>query len=205
MEQAHSWIRSCLPEVPERLQGNEANFVFQATFIPSVLECTYKKADAAFKSDSLITLAILKDFVTQHATKSKTQIDIKSEIIDETVEHFLHKVGPLIDFQLDLQNKYAVIEALHEIQMQETELDFLAEEYIETLGNASLIKMEIRQQPTRLSRLRGLVVQLFEERARFRGQKASATSVSALQECLQAAQAPGCIDAVILFFQQNST
>jgi hypothetical protein len=129
--QAHSWVRSCLPEVPERLQGDEAHFTFHATFVPSLLKCTYKKGEAVFESDSVITLAILKDFVTKDATATKTTIDIASgqhcqrggrpvsvagsqlaiagcrvrrgvDISDETVEHFLRMVGPILDFQVCL-------------------------------------------------------------------------------------------------------
>ena len=203
-DQAHSWIRSCLPDTPERLQGHEASFVYRGTFIPSFLKCTYRKAEAVLESDSLITLAILKDYVTKEATATKTQIDIRSEIADETVEQFLMQVGPVLDFQLNLQMKHGVIEALHEVQMQESNLNFLAEEYRETLDNATLIRAELQQQPMRLMRLRGLVIQLFVERARFQGQTASARSVNALQQCLQSLQGPRCIDAVISFFQQHS-
>jgi Bardet-Biedl syndrome 7 protein len=65
IEKAHAWCANCLPEVPERLQGTEARFFFRATFVPSILKCAYRKGEAVFSSDSLKTLAILKDYVTR--------------------------------------------------------------------------------------------------------------------------------------------
>ena len=74
IDKAHSWVASCLPEVPDRLTGAEAEFFFRATFVPSILKCSYRKGEAVFSSDSLKTLAILKDYVTREATASKLQV-----------------------------------------------------------------------------------------------------------------------------------
>ena len=56
IEKAHAWCANCLPEIPERLQGPDAQFFFRATFVPSILKCVYRKGEAIFSSDSLKTL-----------------------------------------------------------------------------------------------------------------------------------------------------
>ena len=117
--------------MPDRLTGAEAEFFFRATFVPSILKCSYRKGEAVFSSDSLKTLAILKDYVTREATASKLQVSpfsktdaahlfrdcfaeparvygvaqimISTDISDDSVVHFLRTVGPILDFQLDLQ------------------------------------------------------------------------------------------------------
>lgn len=156
--EAHAWCTNCLPEVPERLQGPEAKFFFRATFVPSILKCVYRKGEAVFSSDSLRTLAILKDYVTREATSKNLTIDIKTDISSDGVEHFLRMIGPILDFQLDLQKKHELIDALQELKMQEEDVAFLEEEYTDTLANAGLIKAEIKHQPQRLEKLHQMVV-----------------------------------------------
>lgn len=49
--------------------------------------------------------------------------------------------GPILDFQLDLQKKHELIDALQELKMQEEDVAFLEAEYADTLANAGLIKV----------------------------------------------------------------
>ena len=49
----------------------------------------------------------------REATASNLAINIKTDISTEGVEHFLRMVGPILDFQLDLQKKHELIDALH--------------------------------------------------------------------------------------------
>lgn len=51
--------------------------------------------------------------------------------------------GPILDFQLDLQKKHELIDALQELKMQEEDVAFLEAEYADTLANAALIKVGI--------------------------------------------------------------
>ena len=48
-----------------------------------------------------------------------------------------------MDFQLDLQKKHEVIDALQELKMQEEDVAFLEAEYADTLANAALIKVRL--------------------------------------------------------------
>ena len=55
-----------------------------------------------------------------------------------------------MDFQLDLQKKHEVIDALQELKMQEEDVTFLEAEYADTLANAALIKVRLIASPTAL-------------------------------------------------------
>ena len=59
--QVHSWVVACLPEVPARLQDDEGSFAFRNTFLGTLLLAKYAKGEATFKSESLTTLAIVKE------------------------------------------------------------------------------------------------------------------------------------------------
>jgi len=122
LAQAHSWLSGCLPEVPERLTGGEVTFCFQSTFVGTALIATYKKGEATYRSDSVTTLAVLKEHVTREATARKTQVNMKSNIRDETVVHFLHLLRPMLEWQLSLVEKNKVMEALKELRVQEDDI-----------------------------------------------------------------------------------
>ena len=64
--QVHSWVIVCMPEVPARLQTEEAKFVFRNTFLGSLLLCEYRKGEASFRSDSVTSLAIVKEVSAVH-------------------------------------------------------------------------------------------------------------------------------------------
>lgn len=80
LPEVHSWVVACLPEVPARLQEEEASFAFRNTFLDTLLLCTYRQGEATFRSDSLTTLAIVKEVVTKEATARKMQIQAKSPL-----------------------------------------------------------------------------------------------------------------------------
>jgi len=62
-----------------------------------------------------------------------------------------------LDFQLDLQKKHELIDALQELKMQEEDVTFLEAEYADTLANAGLIKVGNRMIVIRCHLLCSLV------------------------------------------------
>ena len=74
-----------MPEVPARLPGEEASFAFRNTFLDTLLLADYVKGEATFRSDSLTSLAIVKEVVTKEATARKIQISINVDPKPETV------------------------------------------------------------------------------------------------------------------------
>ena len=174
LEQLHSWVLVCLPEVPARLQNDEAQFAFRNTFLDTLLLCAYQKGDASFRSDSLTTLAIVKEVVTKEATARKIQIQISVDIKDESVGNLLRRLDPMLQYQISLTNKAKLIDTLKEVKMQENDTSFLAKEYADIIDNEEQIKRELKEQPGRLQFLYGIVTDLFLDKFKFKGQNVSA-------------------------------
>jgi len=170
LAEVHSWVVACLPEVPARLQSDEGNFAFRNTFLNTLLLCNYRKGEASFRSDSLTSLAIIKEVLTKEATARKIKIQISVDVKDETVVNLLTRLDPLLNYQLSLNNKVKLIDSLKEVRMQENDVSFLAPEYLEILEKEELIKKELKEQPGRLQFLHGIIADLFVDKFKFKGQ-----------------------------------
>ena len=145
---------------------------------------TSRQGDASFRSDSLTTLAIVKEVITKEATARKIQIQIAVDVKDGSVGTLLKKIDPLLQYQLSLNNKVKLIDSLKEVKMQESDVSFLAPEYLEILENEEQIKRELREQPGRLQLLHGIVTDLFIDKFKFKGQNV-APQVPRLHQILQ--------------------
>ncbi|ERL95602.1 hypothetical protein D910_00029, partial [Dendroctonus ponderosae] len=75
LAEIHNWISQCLPEVPEKPQIDSSLF-FQSSILGTILICAYKKGEADFKSDNIMTLCVLKEALSVEATKRKAKIEI---------------------------------------------------------------------------------------------------------------------------------
>jgi len=197
LNEVHAWVVATLPEVPQRLQEEEASFTFRNTFLDSLLLADYKKGEATFQSDSLTTLAIVKEVVTKEATSRKVQLQINVETDENTVTTFLRKIDPKLRYQLELANKVKLIETLKEVKLQEEDTSFLAPEYLDILENEDTIQREVKEQPGRLQFLYSIVTDLYVDNAKFKGGNVTA-QVPQLQRVLQDYS----IEAVLGFFSR---
>lgn len=100
-------------------------------------------------------------------------------------------------YQLSLDNKVKLIDTLKEVKMQEPDVSFLAPEYLDILENEEQIKRELKDQPGRLEFLHGIIVDLFVDNAKFKGQNVTA-QVPQLRRVLQDYS----IEALLGFFQR---
>jgi Bardet-Biedl syndrome 7 protein len=168
-----SWMGQCLPDVPEKTQTDEVTYYFKSTFQGTMLVAKIKAGEGVFKSDSVSTLAILKDFITKQATTRKMQVKSPFEIKDDTCANVLQLLHPKLQYQLSLSEKVKLIDALKEIEMQEQDVSFLSEQYKEILENHKSIEKEFEMQPRRLEFLHGIVKNLYNDKYKFKGQNVS--------------------------------
>jgi Bardet-Biedl syndrome 7 protein len=199
LAEVHSWVVACLPEVPARLQGEEASFAFRNTFLDTLLLTEYTKGHATFRSDSMTNLAIVKEVVTKEATSRKIQIQISVDPKEVTVTNLLKKIDPMLRYQLSLDSKVRLLDTLKEVKMQEPDSEFLALEYVEILENEERIKRELKEQPGRLQFLHGIITDLFVDHAKFSGQNVT-SQVPQLQRVLHDYS----LDALLDFFSRSS-
>lgn len=97
MLQVHDWIGMCLPEVPVKVEEDEMTLYFQNTYTGSMLICKYRKGEVSFESDSISTLAILKQSITMEATGRKITVKMHVEVNDESITRFLNLLRPKLD------------------------------------------------------------------------------------------------------------
>jgi Bardet-Biedl syndrome 7 protein len=169
--QMHEWISVCLPEVPNRGDDDdgEAQLYFRNAFLTSFLSCKYSNKKAVFKSDSISTIAILKEVITKLATERKIGVRTQFKINPDTVPAFLKLVHPKLEYQLQLKQKADLIEALKEIKMQEDSTSFLDPEYAKIIDNREKILREFKERPKALKSLYGIVTDLYVDMHKFKG------------------------------------
>ena len=61
----HEWICKCLPDIPPRTNDADIQIYFKNAFLGTILTCSYKKNEGIFSSDSVSTIAILKEVITK--------------------------------------------------------------------------------------------------------------------------------------------
>ena len=167
--EVHSWVVACLPEVPAKLQVEEASFTFRNTFLETLLLCEYKQGHATFQSDSVTTLATIKEVLTKEATARKIQIQISVDVKEETVASLLTKIDPMLVYQHELAAKVKLIETLKEVKMQETDSSFLAPEYQQILENEGELQ-RAQGAAGYLQFLHGIVTDVYLDHYKFKEQ-----------------------------------
>ncbi|KAK7097977.1 BBSome complex member BBS7-like isoform X1 [Littorina saxatilis] len=171
LAEMHSWVCFSLPEVPERPPaGDLASFQFVSTFLNTQLDCTYRKGEGIFRSDNISTISILKDVLSKEATNKKIRLDINYDIQEETIPTTLALIHPRLEHQLLLAKKVQLIEALKELQVNESDLSFLSPEYQQILEQADKLQAEFKRQPCHLERLYGMITDLYIDKFKFKGQ-----------------------------------
>ncbi|KAH9495726.1 Bardet-Biedl syndrome 7 protein [Bulinus truncatus] len=189
--EVHSWLTFCLPEIPERPPAMDvAVFEFASTFLDTQLQCTYRKGEAVFRSDNISTISILKDVLSKEATKKKIRLDISYDVSDSSIPHTLRLIHPKLEEQLLLAKKVQLIDALKELQVNETDLNFMAPEYQEILKDSDKLKADFKKQPSHLERLYGMVTDLFIDKFKFKGLNVK-SKVPALLELLDGYRSGG--------------
>lgn len=171
MAEMHSWISFCLPDIPDRAPaGDSATFYFVSTLLDTVLECSFKKGEVHFRSDNISTISILRDILTKKATEKGIRLEITYDIDETSVPHILKLLDPKLQYQVSLANKFHMIDALKEVQLQEGGDKFLSEDYKQILRDAEKLKTEFSRQPLHLERLHGMIADIYIDSYQFKGQ-----------------------------------
>eukprot|EP00095_Tigriopus_kingsejongensis_P011869 maker-scaffold180_size281610-snap-gene-0.36 protein:Tk11869 transcript:maker-scaffold180_size281610-snap-gene-0.36-mRNA-1 annotation:"bardet-biedl syndrome 7 protein homolog" len=195
----HTWIGFCLPEVPEKApSGDVATFTFISTFLDTLLQITYTKGEATFKSDNISTISILKDFLTREATKKRINLNIECDVNDESVTHTLKLLHPKLESQLLLAKQVAMIEPLKDLAAHEDNISFLSPEFQYILEHADDLQGQFKRQPAQLERLYGMITDLFIDQHKFKGQNVK-SKVGQLLDILDKYN----LDSLVDFFQKN--
>lgn len=187
----HSWLRNCLPEVPDRANSssNDNILMFKNVLVGSFLVCKYSRCDAEFKSDNISTIAILKDFITKEATTKHIKLELStskavifdidfllhlvkfiSDINEATVEHFYELLEPkLEDFNETIRN-HKMLEALLELNVQnDDEYELLSDKHKNLLLNKQILEEKFKNDLSHLDRIVGILKDFLIDKTKFKG------------------------------------
>eukprot|EP00357_Protocruzia_adherens_P027219 CAMPEP_0115022488 /NCGR_PEP_ID=MMETSP0216-20121206/31590_1 /TAXON_ID=223996 /ORGANISM="Protocruzia adherens, Strain Boccale" /LENGTH=658 /DNA_ID=CAMNT_0002395201 /DNA_START=192 /DNA_END=2168 /DNA_ORIENTATION=+ len=169
-QDAHGWLAATLPDIPPKVsETDETSMQFKSTYVGSVLFITYQRGMAVFRSDSVSTIMIIKDIISQDSTNKKVHLDISSTINDHSADRILDLLHPKFEYHHKLHQQFQLIEGLKEIQLQENDISFMEEGFKEVLDKAAQIKTEFEAQPRKLHFLYGIITDLYIDRAKFKG------------------------------------
>ncbi|XP_075234502.1 BBSome complex member BBS7-like [Lycorma delicatula] len=171
LAEMHAWVSFCLPEVPEKTPVSQhAEFTFISTFLGTMLNCSYGKGEAEFKSDNISTISILKDVLTKEATKKKIKLDISCNINDDSMISVINLLHPKIEFYVNLLKQVTLLEALNDVETHDNNMSgCLSAEYKQILHNQHEILAQYNKYPGYLDRLKCAVVDLYVDWFKFKG------------------------------------
>lgn len=181
----HQWLGMCLNELPSRPTDDEMLIMYRSTFVGTVLVGRYSKGFATFKSDSITTISVLKDLITQEATARKISVAINVDVKNESFPRFLELMHPKLEFQHSLTQQVRMVEPLREVQLQEGDTDFLSPDFRDILQHASEIQQQFELQPQRLAFLHNMVVAAYRHKWKLRGHQCVDHRVKGLERLLE--------------------
>ena len=129
MQEMHNWICYCLPDIPTRAPHTQQEMLyFFSTFLDTFLMVSYQDGEGHFSSDSISTLAIVRDMVTQRASMQKQRLNISFHANEDTVPHFCQLILPRLRAVTGVYQQSSLVDALKEISIQEGNLDCFTDE-----------------------------------------------------------------------------
>ena len=81
-------------------------------------------------SDNFSVITIVKDQLSADASQRKITLEINSDLNEESVEHLLTILNPMVQNQYEIAKKYQLIDGIKELCLGEDDLSFLSPEYV---------------------------------------------------------------------------
>jgi Bardet-Biedl syndrome 7 protein len=197
--QAHGWVTACVNDAPSRpplvsdaaaasaaaMGRKEASqLAFRSTFLGTVLIVSYSAGEAVFESDSITSLAVVKETISDDAARIGVPISFRFEAGPDALLRALCAVRAPLERQLGLSRRAELYEAVKEISQSEESISFLSPELRDVLEHGEAYKRELRGQPRALHLLFGTVTETFIDWHKFQGKDVSA-QVPALIDLLR--------------------
>ncbi|XP_045478610.1 Bardet-Biedl syndrome 7 protein homolog isoform X2 [Harmonia axyridis] len=174
LAEIHAWIFKCIPEVPEKPQTSQPNdmnsLFFKSSFLETSLQCYYTKGLATFKSNNISTISIIKEFISNEATRKNIKVEFSIAIDDQTIDDVIKVLVPSLQKHQNFKRDLILLEALHELELSEADnVSSLTEKYKKLLEEESNLRNESNNNPDYLERLYGIVCDLYADYNKLKG------------------------------------
>lgn len=191
----HTWLRQCIPEIPEKLSLTQPDveseiYYYVSTMTKSILICNCGKGTISLRSDNVSTISILKDYITREATRLSVQIEIKVETIDKSLAVILGHVYPKIKSLIREKQRQNLYDAISDLQTSDA--DIATELFKDLRINSENVKLnenEGSKQDVMLSldRIYGIITDLFIDYHKLKGSSISSLVTMAKQKLAEMA------------------
>lgn len=115
-------MQELISDIPMN-HNDEVDYVFKSALVGSVLMCKYSKGTATFKSDSMSTIAIVKEFINTQFNERGREVSVKWDTNDLSIPHMIQRLKPLFEEHKSQSVKFKIVPALKELQLQVTYLE----------------------------------------------------------------------------------
>uniref|UniRef100_A0A158PCU7 BBS2_C domain-containing protein n=1 Tax=Angiostrongylus cantonensis TaxID=6313 RepID=A0A158PCU7_ANGCA len=185
MAEAHSWLSLIVPGVPSaRPLTDTVTVNYQSTSNAATqLQITYSKGSITFRSDSVSTIAIIRDIISEETTTRQIKVQMSCELNDGSVEHCLKLIHPRMTHLLNLEKKKMLASALKELEANSDDISFLSEKNMKILAEHDAIFQDAERDSLEESNILSLYETLLLSRARLNGHNARG-KVDALRDLL---------------------
>ncbi|XP_017490998.1 PREDICTED: Bardet-Biedl syndrome 7 protein-like [Rhagoletis zephyria] len=124
---AHTWLRMNIPEIPEKLslstEGVESEvFYYTSTMTRSILIVNCGRGTISITSDNVSTVSILKDFLTREATRQSIPIEISVSISERSIAVILRHLYPKIKRLILEKQRQDLFEAISDLQSSDADI-----------------------------------------------------------------------------------
>ncbi|KJH45564.1 hypothetical protein DICVIV_08401 [Dictyocaulus viviparus] len=126
------------------------------------------KGSVLFRSDSVSTIAIIRDIISEETTKMQIKLQMSCDLNDASVEHCLRLMHPRMLHLLNLEKRKMMASALKELEANNDDISFLSEENMKILKEHDVIFQEAERDSFELDVALDSTGQLYRKRAAFR-------------------------------------
>lgn len=185
----HSWLSTCLPEMPNLDYKKEFSHIFKSALFGTMLIIRCTEGLAELMSDNPTALSYAHEAVTREATNRKIRVEASFSLNEGAYMHMVELLIHRIQRQLSQSNHRLIEEGLRELELQEEDLSFLSDEYKAILDHSESAKVTSVQQDAAdtdvdVDLLVSMAKDVFVHWNRFRGMNVK-NRVSALERILR--------------------
>ena len=207
MQEMHNWICYCLPDIPTRApHTQQETLYFTSSFLDTFLLITYQDGEGHFSSDSISTLAVVRDIVTHRATLQKQRLNISFHANEDSVPQFCQLIFPRLRGLSSTFQQSNLVDALKEIQIQEGNDDCFTDKQkrmVQSAGDAAgnrLNKDALETQKKDLDQLIGMVKTFYLDWHKFVGRGLKKTYSQDIEDLLSSIDTT--LDDLIMYITQ---
>ncbi|KAL3081289.1 hypothetical protein niasHT_039766 [Heterodera trifolii] len=183
IHEAHSWLVLCVAEVPERCpQAETVTFNFRSTFNGgTMLQASYSKGRAIYRSDNLSTIVILRDVITRIVTVNQLKVHISCDMNSESIGNTLALIWPRLEHQIMLVKRLQLANGLKELEASFEDISYLNTELRSVLESQDKLQEEVDSQAVYFDRILGIITDLYIDKYKMLGQNVKHKAKELLQ------------------------